>query len=29
MEKQEDRKKRRALVVLPFVIGVVLGGNDC
>ena len=27
MQEQEDRKKRRALVVLPFVIGVVLGGG--
>ena len=27
MAEQEDRKKRRAVVVLPFVIGVVLGGG--
>ena len=27
MEEQENRKKRRAVVVLPFVIGVVLGGG--
>ena len=27
MAEQEDRKKRRALVVLPFVIGVVIGGG--
>ena len=27
MEEQENRKKRRAVVVLPFVLGVVLGGG--
>ena len=27
MAEQEDRKKRRALIVLPFVIGVVFGGG--
>ena len=27
MAEQEDRKKRRALVVLPFVIGIVIGGG--